>query len=425
MSLRIAGGRVIDPASKLDRVCDVFVAGEAIVGIGDAPAGFHAARTLDAGGLVVCPGLVDLSVRLREPGYEYRATLESELNAAVSGGVTSLVCPPDTDPPLDEPGLVDMMRQRARSLRLARLYPLGALTQGLRGERLSEMVELRSAGCVAFSQGERPLASNAVLLSALKYAATFDIAVWLRPEDPHLVGEGVAHEGEVATRLGLPPIPACAETVALATLILLARSCDTRLHICRLSTADGLAMLRRARFDGLKATCDVGVLHAHLTDLDIGHFDANCHVRPPLRSLRDREALLRGLDDGAVDALCSDHTPVPDDGKQVPFGESSPGASSIELLLPLTLHWAETEQVPLVQALSKITSKPAGILGIPAGRIAVGAPADLTLFDPVARWPVTRESLRSQSKNTPFIGYELPGRVHHTLVGGEMVYSLG
>jgi dihydroorotase len=423
MNIHIKNGRVIDPASGLDRVQDVFVADGKIAALGAAPAGFKATKTVDATGKVVCPGLVDLSVRLREPGYEYRATLESETAAAVAGGVTSLACPPDTDPPLDEPGLVEMLKHRARSLNQARVYPIGALTQGLKGERLTEMAELSDAGCVAFSQADAAQVDSQVLMRAMQYATTFDFPVWLRPQDPYLSRGGIAHDGQVATRLGLTPIPAVAETVALSSMLLLARETGARVHFCRLSTADGVDMVRQAKVIGLNVTCDVSVNHVHLSEMDIAYFDSNSRLVPPLRSLRDRDALRQGLADGAIDAICSDHSPVDDDAKQLPFGESQAGATGVELLLPLTLQWAKESNVGLAAALARVTSAAAAILRVPGGTVSVGAAADLCVFDPDASWTVEPQSLRSQGKNTPFAGHQLKGRVLQTLVDGHIVYE--
>jgi dihydroorotase len=423
MKIQIRGGRVVDPGSGLDRVQDIFVAAGKVTGLGGAPSGFHANRVIEAAGLIVCPGLVDLSARLREPGYEYKATLESEMAAAVAGGVTSLVCPPDTEPPLDEPGLVEMLKHRARSLNQAHVYPLGALTQGLKGERITEMAELLDAGCIAFSQADAPLIDNQVLLRAMQYAATFGYPVWLRPRDASLGRDGVAHDGQVATRLGLAPIPAIAETVALSTILLLVRETGAKVHLCRLSTADGVDMVRQAKSLGINVTCDVSANQVHLSEMDIGYFDSNCHLVPPLRSLRDREAVRRGVQDGTVDAICSDHTPVDEDAKQLPFGESEAGATGLELLLALTLKWAAEAKIPLPAALAKVTSGPAKILDIGAGALSPGVNADLCVFDPQARWKVEPAALKSQGKNTPFAGYDMLGKVRFTLVQGQVVYE--
>ena len=423
MKIHIKNGRVIDPMNARDEVTDVFVAAGKIVAIGRAPADFHANRTLDASGLVVCPGLVDLSVRLREPGFEYRATLESEMLAAAAGGVTSLACPPDTDPPLDEPGLVEMLKFRAKNLPGPRVYPIGALTQKLEGKMLTEMAELTEAGCRAFTQADAPPTDTQVLLSAMKYAATFDFSLWLRPQDVSLARDGVAHDGAVASRLGLPGIPALAETVALATILLLARETGARIHLARLSTRESIAMVRAAKAQGLAVTCDVASTHVHLSENDLISFDSHMHLVPPLRSLRDRDAIREALRDGSIDALCSDHTPVDEDEKQVPFGESAPGASGVELLLPLTLQWAREMGVPLMQAIDLISWKPAQILGVPGGNLTVGSFADICIFDETAEWIVTPKTLASQGDNTPFLNQPMQGRVRYTVIDGHIDFE--
>ena len=418
MKLLIKGGRVVDPASGRDEAGDVFVADGKI-----SNEKGKADRTIDAKGLVVAPGLIDLSARLREPGYEYKATLESEMDAAVAGGVTSLACPPDTDPPLDEPGLVDMLRRRAKSLSRARVYPIGALTVKLAGERLTEMSELAEAGCVAFSQANAPIVETQVLWRAMQYAATFGFPVWLRAEDVWLAKGGVAHDGEVATRLGLPGIPAFAETIALATILQLVRATGARVHLCRLSTAAGVKMIRAVKKEGLPVSCDVGIHHVHLSELDLGFYDSHCRLEPPLRSQRDREALAAGLADGTIDCAVSDHTPVDVDQKQKPFDEAEPGATGLELLLPLALKWGAERKLPLAKTLARVTSDAARILGVQSGRIEAGAPADLVVFDPAQNWRVAPDTLKSQGKNTPFLGYELAGRVRTTIVAGNVVYE--
>ena len=423
MKIHIKNGRFVDPAAGVDAQRDVFVAAGKIVGIGSPPNGYTANRTIDASGLIVCPGLVDLAVRLREPGFEYMATLDSEMAAAAAGGVTSLACPPDTDPPLDEPGLVEMLKFRAKNLNQAHIYPVGALTIALKGTHLTEMIELTNAGCVGFSNADAPLTDTQLLLRALQYAATFDFPVWLRPQDAALARGGVAHDGEVATRLGLAAIPVCAETVALSTILLLARETGARIHFCRMSSAEGIEMVRVAKRQGLKVTCDVGIHHAHLSEMDIGYFDPNCNLTPPLRSQRDRDALSAALVDGTADALCSDHTPVDDDAKQLPFGEAETGATGVELLLPLTLKWMQGCKLSLATALARITSQPARVLGINAGTIVHAGSADICVFDPERYWKIEPLALKSQGKNTPFTGMELKGKVRYTLVEGQIVYE--
>lgn len=423
MKIHIKNGRVIDPMNQRDEVTDLFIAAGKIIAIGQAPADFHVNRTIDASGLIVCPGLIDLSVRLREPGYEYKATLESEMLAAAAGGITSLACPPDTDPPLDEPGLVEMLKFRARNLPGPRVYPLGALTQKLDGKMITEMAELTEAGCRAFTQADAPIADTNVLLRAMEYAATFGFSLWLRPQDMSLAHGGVAHDGAVATRLGLPGIPALAETVALATILQLARETGARVHVMRLSTRDGIAMVRAAKAQGLAISCDVAATHVHLSENDLVSFDSNLHLCPPLRGLRDRDAIREALRDGSIDALCSDHTPVDENEKQVPFGESAPGASGAELLLPLTLKWAREMGVPLARALDLISWKPAQILGVPGGHLSVGSCADICVFDEHADWVVTSKSLFSQSNNTPFLNHPMQGRVRYTLIDGHLDFE--
>jgi dihydroorotase len=424
MKIHIKGGMLIDPAAGTETLADVFIAAGKIVGIGDAPADFHAARTIEAQGLAVSPGFVDLSARLREPGFEHKATLESEMAAAAAGGVTSLVCPPDTDPVLDEPGLVEMLKFRAQKLHLAHVYPLGALTVGLKGVAITEMVELTESGCVGFSQADTPIVDTRTLLRALQYATTYGYAVWLRPQDSYMASGGVAASGAVASRLGLSGVPVSAETIALHTIFELVRVSGARVHLSHLSSAAGVALMRQAKAEGLPVTCDVTINHVHLTDMDIGYFNAQFRLDPPLRSQRDRDAIRAGLADGTIDAICSDHTPLDDDEKLLPFAEATPGATGLELLLSLTVKWAREAGVPLPKALTRITSAPAAVLKLNAGRIAVGDTADLCLFDPADDWLVEPAKLKSQGHNSPFLGYELPARVKATIMSGHIAYEV-
>lgn len=421
MKTAIVNGHLIDPASGHDGPADVYIDGSRVAAIGQRPDGFTPEQTLDARGLMVVPGLVDLCARMREPGAE--GALKVEMRAALAGGVTGVVCPPDTDPPLDEPGLVRMLRQRSRESQGARLYPLGALTTGLRGDALAEIKTLHETGCVAFMQTRALPHDNGVLLQTMRYARTFDLTLWLRPVEDTLAGSGVAAAGPVAGRLGLPSVPVVAETIALHTIFELQRATGARVHLARLSSAAGLELVRAAKREGLPVTADVGIHHVHLIDVDIGYFDPRYRLDPPLRSQRDRDAIRAALADGTIDAVCSDHTPVDSDDKLLPFDEAAPGATALETLLPLTLKWAREDRVPLLQALALITDRPARVLGEDTGRLVVGAKADITVFDPELPWTVTADMLVSSGKDTPFAGFELQGRARFTLVGGDLRFS--
>lgn len=428
MKLRIINGRLLNPATKQDEVAVIDIAAGRIVGI-NSTEDFSADQIIDAAGKAIIPGLVDLSVRLREPGNEHRATLETEMQAALAGGVTSLVLPPDTDPSLDEPGLVEMLKHRARQLNQANLYPLGAMTVGLKGEVLTEMAELTEAGCVAFSQANKGLLNLATLNRAMLYAKTFDYTLWIQPSETDLASSGVAASGAFASRLGLSGVPVQAETIALHALFELQRSNKVRLHLCRVTSAEGIELVRQAKARGLPVTCDVSINHLHLTDTDIGFFDSNYRLYPPLRSQRDREAITQGLLDGTIDAICSDHTPMDDEEKLLPFAQAEEGAVGVEILLSLVYKWAQEHKVPLLDALAKITLNPYQILkaGAPAlppcGQIAVGAPADLAIVDLGEYWQVNRQTLVSQSAHTPFSGYEVPAKVKMTIVGGRVAWE--
>ncbi len=439
MKILIKNGRLVDPASGLDQVGDLAITASRITALGNVSADFEPDRVIDATGLIVAPGLLDLAVRLREPGHEHEGMLESELAAAAAGGVTSVVCLPDTDPALDEPGLVEMLKLRARKLSRCRLFPLGALTRGLKGENLTEMAELQEAGCVGYSQAESPIKDTQVLQRAMQYASTFGYTVWLRPLDPWL-GKGVAASGAVATRLGLSGVPVSAETIAIHTIVELARVTGARVHLCRISSAAGVELVRQAKAQDLPITADVSINSLMLTDVDIGYFNSSMRVTPPLRQGRDRDALRAALLDGTLDALVSDHNPVSEDEKLLPFGEATPGATGVELLLSLAMKWSGADQQDqpaadkLRQALSVVTQGPVKVLGDAlgslthsAGRLVEGGVADIVLFDPAERWQVQPSALVSQGKHTPFAfestGFELAGRVRLTLVAGQVAHD--
>ncbi len=370
----------------------------------------------------MCPGLVDLAASLREPGYEHKATLASETAAAARGGITTLLCTPDTNPVIDNTAVVELILRTARKLGQARILTTGALTRGLKGEHLSEMAALQSAGCVAVSNGHQPLASTLVERRALEYATTFGLTVFLRSEDRHLRAGGCAHEGAVSARLGLPSIPSAAESVAVARDLALAAHTQAKIHFRNLSTQTAVRMIADAQVGGLAVTADVAAHQLHLTEMDVDGFDAECHVSPPFRTLMDRDALRRAVADGTITAISSDHQPHEPDAKQRPFPETEPGVSGLETLLGLTLRLVDEKVLDLPTALARVTSGPADILGLPYGRLGVGSSADVCVFDPDRDWTLHPQTMLSQGHNTPFAGWDFRGRISHTLFNGRVVY---
>lgn len=422
MSISIVNGRLIDPAHAIDDRLDLHIDNGVVVAVGDAPAEFAADEIIDASGCIVSPGLIDLAASLREPGFEHKATLSSELVAAARGGITTLLCTPDTNPVIDNAAVVELIHQSAGETGHARVLATGALTRGLNGEQLAEIAALKEAGCVAVSNAQRPLGSTLVERRALEYASTFDMPVFLRPEDRHLRADGCVHEGAVSTRLGLPGIPSAAESVAVARDLALADHCQARIHFRALSTSGAARMLGDAQSAGLTVTADVAAHQLHLTEMDTDGFDARCHVSPPLRTLSDRDALRRAVADGTVAAICSDHQPHEPDAKQRPFPETEPGISGLETLLGLTLRLVEEGIVDLSTALARVTNGPADILGLPFGRLGVGAPADVCVFDLEQRWTLDAKTMVSEGDNTPFDGWDFAGTITHTLFDGRVVY---
>ena len=420
-SILVRGGSVVDPAAGTTQAADVAIAGESIVAVGRAPDGFHPDLVIDAEHCLVMPGLIDLCARLGEPGGESAGRLDAELAAAAAGGVTRVVCPPDTDPVLDEPSLVEMLRWRARRIKRARVYPLGALSIGLRGENLAEMAALVKASCIGLSQADQPVADTQLLARALQYASTFGYKVWLRPLDAHL-GRGVAASGAYAQRLGLAGVPVAAETIALHTIFELVRASGCAVHLSKLSSAAGVELLRRAKAEGLPVTADVSINSLLLTDLDIGWFDARMRLDPPLRQQGDRDALLQGLADGTIDALCSDHSILGSDDKVLPFAEAVPGASGLELLLPVLLEFARRSALELPQALACATTRAAAAAGLAAPSLQPGAAAELIVVDPHPRWKPVACALHSRTKPTPLADVEFSGRVRATIVDGRVVH---
>jgi dihydroorotase len=424
MGVLIKGGRVIDPANGVNQVQDLYIENGMIAAVGEAPQDFSVQQTIDAGGQVVCPGLVDLRARLREPGHKHKGTIASETTAAVSAGITTLCCPPDTDPVIDSPAVVELIHRRAAKVNVASVIPLGAMTQGLEGHNISEMHALKQAGCCGVGNALQPV-SNEVMRRAMEYAASHDLSVFLHAEDASLTGDGCAHEGVVSVRLGLPGIPESAETVAVSRELQLIELTGVRAHFCGISTIRAAQMIARAQYDGLPVTADVCAHQLFLTEMDIGYFNSQCHVRPPLRTQRDRDGLRTALIRGTVEAICSDHQPHDVDAKLAPFPSSEAGISALETLLPLTLRLVEDSVFSLPEAIARITHLPAEILGIDAGTLGVGARADVCIFDPAMQWSLNNDTIVSFGRNTPFMGWEFKGRVTHTLFGGRLVYQLG
>lgn len=416
----IRSGRLIDPASGIDALLDLAVADGRVAALGPV-ADFQPDQTIDATGCIVCPGFIDLCARLREPGAEHKADIASETRTAARAGITTLVCPPDTEPVIDEPAVVELIRRRAEAGGFARVLTLGALTRGLAGEQLAEMAALRAAGCVGVSNAWRPVASNLVMRRALEYAATFELTVFVNPLDHALAAGGCAHDGAMATRLGLNGIPVVAETAAMAVVLELAGELGVRVHLGCLSSARAVELLARARDNGLRVSADVSAHQLHLSEGDLGRFDSRLHVVPPLRADSDREALRRALSQGTIDALCSDHQPHESDAKADPFAETEPGVSGLDTLLGLGLRLVEDGLLPLPTLVERLTAAPARVLNLPLGRLGAGDRADVCVFDPGGRWRVGPQTLCSRGHNTPFLGRELPGRVSHTLLAGRLV----
>ncbi len=421
--IKITGGRLIDPANGVDAILDLCVADGHVTAVGGAPASFTADIELDATGQCITPGLIDLCARLREPGQEHKASIDSECRAAASGGITTLCCPPDTDPVIDTPAVVELIRHRAHQVGAARVVTLGALTRGLQGSHLSEMAALQQAGCVGVSNALHPLDSTLIERRAFEYAATFGLTVFLHADDAALSADGCLHEGRISTRLGLPGIPEAAETVAVARDLALIEQTGVRAHFCRLTTRRAVRMVARAQYDGVPVTADVAIPYLYLTDLDASQFGSDYHFIPPLRTLEDREGLLQSLQSGNLAALCSDHQPHEPDAKLAPFPATEAGASGLDSLLPLTLKLVDDNHLSLPDAIARVTSGPARILNIPYGELAVGRAADVCIFDPDAAWRLEHAAMHSRGRNTPFLAWEMRGRVRYTLRDGQIIYQ--
>lgn len=419
----IKNGRLFDPANKLDTVADIHINHGRIIAVGDAPSDFIAAKTIDATNLLVIPGLIDLSTRLGEPGLEHFTTIAQEGRAAAAGGITSLCVMPDTDPVNDSFAVTELIQRRARQAGTAFVLPVGALTKGLKGEALSEMVAMQREGCIAFSQANTPIVNTQTLFNAFDYAATHNFLMMMRPIDAYLGKDGVAHRGAISSALGLPDIPAATETLAVARLLLLAEETGVRLHLSQLSTARAVDMLADAQARGLPVTGDVAIHNLHLTEFDTADFASFMHVQPPLRSQRDRDALRAGVKAGIINAVCSDHTPLMHDDKLLPFPESVAGISGLESLLPLLLALVREHVLTLEQAITAVTHNPAKLLGINRGNLTVGTPADITIVDLSEEWLFNRHQLFSSGDNTPFHKWPFTGRVKTTLFQGQVTFQ--
>lgn len=422
MRLKIEGGLVIDPANNIESKHDIYISEGRIAAIGKQPDGFTLDQTINASGCHVIPGIVDLRARLREPGQENKGTIATETRAAAASGITTLCVPPDTTPVIDTTTVVELIHQRANEAGFARIVTLAALTAGLKSEQLSEMALLKNeGGCVGVSNGMSPISNNLIMRRAMEYAASCGLTIFLHAEDQGLAGKGCAHEGIISTRLGLPGIPETAETTAVARDLLLIEQTGVRAHFCHVSSARAAQMIARARYDGLPVTADVTAHHLHLTEMDIGYFNSNCHIRPPLRTQRDREALVEALAQGHLSAICSDHEPHDADAKLAPFNETEAGISALETLLPLALRLSD--ELSLSDVIDRITHQPAKILGIDAGTLSIGEKADICIYNPQTSWIVDPDKMLSAGQNTPFEGWELKGKVVCTLLNGNVVYQ--
>lgn len=423
MRIAIHGGRLIDPGNDVDGISNLYIADQRVVGVGYPPDRFQADQEIDASGLIVCPGLIDLCARLREPGLEHKATIASETRAAASAGITTLVCPPDTDPVIDETAVVELIRRRAEAAGFARVLTLGATTRGLRGEHLAEMAALQDAGCAGISNASKPIVNTLVLRRGMEYAATFGLTLFLTPADPWLAAGGSVHAGPVATRLGLNGIPVAAETAILARDLALIEETGVTAHFCRLSSARAVEMVAQAQARGLPVTADVSAHQLHLTEMDVGRFDSHTHVLPPLRSQHDREGLRHGLATGMIAAICSDHQPHDADAKQSPFSGTEPGISGLDTLLSLSLRLATEGVLSLPAVIERLTAAPARILGLGIGHLGIGAVADVCIFNPHRTWCLTPETMVSRGHNSPFLGWQMHGRTTHTLLAGRLVFQ--
>jgi dihydroorotase len=417
------GVRLLDPASGLDVRGDLLVRDGRIVDLGAALGRPDGVRVIAAEDAILCPGLVDTRAALGEPGYEYRETIASAAIAAAAGGITTLAALPDSLPAIDDPALVHLLLARGEATGSLTILPYGALTRGCKGEELAELGLLREAGAIAFTDGGRAVGSARLMRLALSYARGFGARIVQHPEDPSLAGGGVATEGELATRLGLPGIPAAAEAILVARDIRLAELTGGAVHFAHVSTGEALDLIRRAKDAGLSVTCDTAPPYFDLNETAIGDFRTYAKLSPPLRAEADRLAVLAALADGTIDAIASDHQPRDADDKRLPFAQATPGGAGLVTLLAVTLAQVHGGALNMAQAIDLLTARPARLLGIEAGRLAKGAPADLCLFHPEAAWQVEAGALPGKAQNTPFDGRALEGRVLGTWKAGRRVFG--
>ena len=423
MSLRISGGRIIDPANQTDSIADIYIADGKIAAIGNQANTFNAEQTIDAKGMVVCPGFVDLFVRIPEPGFEHKGTIASETKAAAAGGITSLCCPPTTSPVIDSPSVATSIQKIASQSGFSRIWPIGAITTGLEGSQLSEMAALKEAGCVGVTNMRRPFDNNRVLLRCLEYAASQDMTVFFHSIDRYLEQDGCVHSGLYSTRLGLAGIPETAETVALSRDLLLVEQTGVRAHFGQLSTARAVELIADAQAKGLKITADVTIHHLLSTDECIQGFNSLYHIQPPLRDKADREKLQQGVREGICSAICSQHQPHEAAAKMAPFAATEPGISGVETLLPQALELVNSGSLDLPILIERLTSGPAGIAGINSGTLGLGEVADICIFDPNESWQLSEKTMLSNGKNSPLLNAELKGRVRYTLLEGKRVFQ--
>ena len=426
--LLLRNGRVVDPSQSLDQGLDVLLEDGFVARLGERLEVPEGTPVLDAAGLVVAPGFIDLHVHLREPGYEYKETIETGCRAAVAGGFTAVCAMPNTNPVNDDPSVTRFIRERAQEVGLCRVYPIGALSKGERGEELAEIGEMVREGAVAISDDGRPVMNAQLMRRALEYAKSFDVPIAAHEEDLNLADGGSMHEGEVSTRIGLKGIPSAAEDVMVARDVLLAELTGGRLHLCHVSTRGSLDLVRMARRKGIHVTCEVTPHHFTLTDEDLAasNYDPNWKMNPPLRSADDVEAVRQAIYDGTVDAIVTDHAPHHADEKELDFADAPFGIVGLETVVPLALdRLVHGRVIGLLQLVRLLSTRPAEIFGLPGGTLAEGAPADVTLLDLRARTTVDPERFRSKSRNTPFAGLTLRGAPAGTIVGGRVVWRAG